>query len=109
MVIDLGEERFWLLPKVLPRTLLFAMRHGLSEVDSKRYKVGRRLANLLDETQGKAKAEVLGTALARILGLVGRQLGFLHLKNYLRPETFRHFISNSPNTRQLFECVIWAQ
>ena len=47
----------------------------------------------------------VGAALARMVGVVGQQLDFLHLSNYLEPRRFLHFISRSPNTRQLFERV----
>jgi 6-phosphofructokinase 1 len=40
-----------------------------------------------------------------MIGLVGQQLDFLHLANYLDPRTFLHCISRSPNTRQLYERV----
>ncbi|HET8720460.1 MAG TPA: hypothetical protein VFM24_00425, partial [Nitrospira sp.] len=36
IVLDLGDDRFWLLPRDLAdRTLLFTMRHGISRVESK--------------------------------------------------------------------------
>ncbi len=109
IVIDLGDDRFWLLPRDLAdRILLFAMRHGLSKIDSKVYKVGRRLANTLDETVGVAKADSVGAVLARMVGVVGRQLDFLNLGNYLDAKTFMHRISSSPNTKQLFERVLGA-
>jgi 6-phosphofructokinase 1 len=106
IVLDLGDERFWLLPRELSgRTLLFTMRHGISRVESKTHRVGRRLANQLDEERGVPRADVVGAALARMVGVVGQQLDFLHLSNYLDPARFLHFISRSPNTRQLFERV----
>ncbi len=109
IVIDLGDDRFWLLPKDLSeRTLLFTMRHGLSHIDSKIYKVGRRMSNTLDENVGVAKADAVGAALAKMVGVVGRQLDFLNLENYLDPQTIIHRISSSPNTQQLFERVITA-
>ncbi len=109
IVLDLGDDRFWLLPRDLSgRTLLFAMRHGISRVESGTYRVGRRLANLLDPERGIAKADAVGAALARMLGVVGQQLDFLHLHNYLDPCTFIHLVSRSPNTRQLFERVTAA-
>jgi len=43
-----------------------------------------------------------------MVGVVAQQLDFLHLSNYLDPRTFLHFISRSPNTRQLFHHVISA-
>jgi 6-phosphofructokinase 1 len=43
-----------------------------------------------------------------MVGVVGQQLDFLNLSNYLDPRRFRHFISRSPNTRQLFERVMAA-
>lgn len=109
IVLDLGDDRFWLLPRDLTgRTLLFTMRHGISRVESGTYRVGRRLANVLDPERGIAKADAVGAALARMLGVVGQQLDFLHLHNYLDPRNFVHLISRSPNTRQLFEHVIAA-
>jgi len=109
IVLDLGDERFWLLPRDLgDRTLLFTMRHGISQVESKTHRVGRRLANQLDQERGVPRADTVGTALARMVGVVGQQLDFLHLSNYLDPDKFLHFISHSPNTRQLFERVVAA-
>ncbi len=109
IVIDLGDERFWLLPKHLTnRTLLFTKRHGRSQIDSQTYKVGRRLSNTLDPDIGAAKAKDLGAALARMVGVVGHQLDFLNLENYLNPGSFIHCTSNSPNTKQLFEHVVRA-
>lgn len=109
IVLDLGDERFWLLPRDLTgRTILFTMRHGVSRVESGTYRVGRRLANVLDPERGIPKADRLGAALARMVGVVGQQLDFLHLQNYLDPQTFVHLISRSPNTRQLFERVTAA-
>lgn len=109
IVLDLGDERFWLLPRDLAeRTLFFTMRHGISTVESKTHRVGCRLANQLDQERGVPRAEMVGAALARMVGVVGRQLDFLHLSNYLAPQQFLHFISRSPNTRQLFEHVIAA-
>lgn len=109
IVLDLGDDRFWLLPRDLTdRTLLFTMRHGISRVESKTHRVGRRLANQLDEEQGVPRADAVGAALARMVGVVGQQLDFLHLSNYLDPHRFLHFISRSPNTRQLFQRVIAA-
>ncbi len=109
IVLDLGDERFWLLPRNLAdRTLLFTMRHGISRVESKTHRVGRRLANQLDHERGVPRADAVGAALARMVGVVGQQLDFLHLTNYLDPRTFLHFISKSPNTRQLFERVVAA-
>ncbi len=107
VVIDLGDDRFWLLPRDLAgRTLLFAMRHGVSRVDSKIFRVGRRLANVLDTEKGIAKSNAVSAALARMVGVVGQQLDFLHLENYLDPRTFIHLITSSPNTKQLLERVI---
>src|SRR5687768_9917743 len=40
IVLDLGDDRFWLLPRDLgERTLFFTMRHGVSEVESKTHRV----------------------------------------------------------------------
>jgi 6-phosphofructokinase 1 len=109
IVLDLGEGRFWLLPRDLTgRTLLFTMRHGISRVESGTYRVGRRLANVLDPERGVPKADAVGAALARMLGVVGQQLDFLRIHNYLNPCTFVHLVSQSPNTRQLYERVISA-
>ncbi len=109
IVIDLGDDRFWLLPHDLTgRALLFTLRHGVSRVESSKYRVGRRLANVLDPEHGLSKADAVGTALARMLGIVGRQLDYLKVPNYLDPPNFKHLISRSPNTRQLFERVISA-
>ncbi|MCC6139194.1 MAG: 6-phosphofructokinase [Nitrospira sp.] len=106
IVLDLGDERFWLLPRELAeRTLFFTMRHGISRVESKTHRVGRRLANQLDVERGVPRADTVGAALARMVGVVGQQLDFLHLSNYLEPSRFLHFITRSPNTRQLFERV----
>ena len=39
IVLDLGDDRFWLLPRDLAdRTLLFTMRHGISRVESKTHR-----------------------------------------------------------------------
>lgn len=109
IVLDLGDDRFWLLPRDLTgRTILFTMRHGISRVESGTARVGRRLSNVLDPERGIPKADRLGAALARMVGVVGQQLDFLHLPNYLDPRTFVHLISRSPNTRQLFERVVAA-
>jgi len=109
IVLDLGDERFWLLPRDLSgRTLLLTMRHGVSRVESGTYRVGRRLANELDPERGVPKADAVGAALAKMLGIVGRQLDFLRLPNYLDPRTFIHGVSRSPNTRQLCERVVAA-
>lgn len=109
IVLDLGDDRFWLLPRDLTgRTLLFTMRHGVSRVESKTHRVGRRLANRLDLGPGMMKADAVGAALARMIGVVGQQLDFLHLQNYLDPKTFHHHVSSSPNTKQLFERVLGA-
>ncbi len=54
------------------------------------------------------EADAVGAALARMVGVVGQQLDFLHLTNYLDPQRFLHFISHSPNTRQLYERVVAA-
>jgi 6-phosphofructokinase 1 len=109
ILLDLGDDRFWLLPRDLTgRTLLFTMRHGVSRVESGTHRVGRRLANSLDPERGLPKAKELGTALARMLGIVGRQLDFLRVPNYLDPLRFSHRTSRSPNTRQLFEQVAAA-
>ena len=102
IVLDLGDDRFWLLPRDLgDRTLFLTMRHGVSEVESKTHRVGRRLANVLDTERGVPRAEAVGAALARMVGVVGQQLGYLQLRNYLDPRTFLHLISHSPNTEQL--------
>lgn len=109
IVLDLGNEQFWLLPRDLrDRTLFFTMRHGISCVESKTHRVGCRMANQLDHERGVPRADAVGTALARMVGVVGQQLEFLQLSNYLDPRTFLHFISRSPNTRQLFERVVAA-
>ncbi len=109
IVLDLGDDRFWLLPRDLAdRTLLFTMRHGISRVESGTYRVGRRLANMLDPERGVPKADAVGAALARMVGVVGQQLDFLQLHNYLDPRTFVHLVSRSPNTTQLFERVVAA-
>lgn len=109
IVLELGDDRFWLLPRDLAeRTLFFTMRHGVSQVDSKTHRVGCRLPNHLNHERGVAKADAVGTALARMIGVVGQQLDFLHLTNYFDPRTFLHFISRSPNTRQLYERVSTA-
>jgi 6-phosphofructokinase 1 len=109
VVLDLGDERFWLLPRELAgRTLLLTMRHGVSRVESGLYRVGRRLANTLNQERGIPKADAVGAALAKMLGIVGRQLDFLQLPNYLDPTSFSHRISRSPNTLQLCERVVAA-
>jgi 6-phosphofructokinase 1 len=109
IVLDLGDDRFWLLPRDLSgRTILFAMRHGISRVESKTHRVGRRLANQLDPERGIPRADTVGAALARMVGVVGQQLDFLHLSNYLDPRTFLHFVSHSPNTTSLFQRVVAA-
>lgn len=109
IVLDLGDERFWLLPRDLSgRALLFTLRHGVSRVESGAYRVGRRLANTLDPERGTAKADAVGRALAQMLGVVGRQLDFLRVPNYLDPGAFSHYVSSSPNTTQLFERVAAA-
>src|SRR5207237_10223732 len=103
------DDGFLLLPRDLTgRTILVAMRHGISRVDSKTHRVGRRLPNLLDPEQGVARADAVGAAFARMAGLVRQQLEFLRLTNYLDPHTFLHFASRSPNTTQLFERVVAA-
>ena len=102
IVLDLGDDRFWLLPRDLAeRTLFFTMRHGISQVESKTHRVGRRLPNILDEERGIPRADAVGQALARMIGVVGQQLGYLHLHNYLDPCSFAHLTSRSPNTEQL--------
>ncbi len=107
IVLDIGNDRYWLMPRDLTgRTLFLTMRHGVSKMDSKKFRVGRRFRNVLDPERGIPKAEAIGTALARTLGLVGRQLDFLHLHNYLDSGSFVHLVSNSPNTRQLYERVV---
>ncbi len=106
IVLDMGDDRFWLMPRDLSgRTLFFTMRHGVSQIESKKTRVGRRLANVLDPERGIPKADAIGTGLARTVGLVGKQLDFLQLHNYLDPQSFGHMVSRSPNTRQLFERV----
>ncbi len=106
IVLDLGDDRFWLLPRDLSgRGVLFALRHGLSRVESGTYRVGRRLANTLDPDRGMLKADAVGRAMAQMLGVVGRQLDFLRVPNYLDADTFTHYTSSSPNTTQLFERV----
>ena len=107
IVLDIGNDRYWLMPRDLrARTLFFTMRHGVSRMDSKKFRVGRRFRNVLDPERGIPKAKAIGTALARTLGLVGTQLDFLQLHNYLDSESFVHMVSKSPNTRQLFEQVV---
>jgi len=107
IVLDIGDDRYWLMPRDLSgRTLLFTMRHGISKVESKKFRVGRRLRNVLDPERGIPKADAIGNALARTLGLVGKQLDFLQLHNYLDPQSFTHMVSTSPNTRQIFERVV---
>lgn len=109
IVLDLGDDRFWLLPRNLTgRTLLFTMRHGVSRVESKTHRVGCRLMNRLDPERGFSRADSVGAALARMVGVVAQQLDFLHLSNYLNPRAFLHFISRSPNTEQLFHRVVAA-
>jgi 6-phosphofructokinase 1 len=106
IVLDLGDDRFWLLPRDLTeRALLFAMRHGVSGVESKTHRVGCRLANVLDQDRGFAKADAVGLALAKIIGVVGRQFDYLHVHNYLDPDAFIHLVSRSPNTTQLYHRV----
>lgn len=107
IVLDIGDDRYWLMPQDLSaRTLFFTMRHGVSQMDSKKFRVGRRFKNVLDPERGIPKADAIGSALARTLGLVGKQLDYLHLHNYLDSNSFLHMVSNSPNTRQLFERVV---
>ena len=107
IVLDIGDDRFWLMPRDLSgRTLLLTMRHGISQVESKKFRVGRRLRNVLDPERGISKADAIGTALARTVGLVGKQLDFFQLHNYLDASSFVHMVSTSPNTRQLFERVV---
>jgi 6-phosphofructokinase 1 len=109
IVLDLGDDRFWLLPRDLSgRALLFTLRHGVSRVESGTYRVGRRLANTLDLEKGVPKADAVGAALANMVGVVGRQLDFLRLPNYLDPSTFAHYVSRSPNTTELCQRVARA-
>lgn len=109
VVLDLGDDRFWLLPRDLAdQTLLFTMRHGVSRVESGTYRVGRRLANTLEPTRGVPKAQAVGQALARMLGVVGMQLHFLQVENYLDPRAFIHLTSSSPNTHELYRHVASA-
>jgi 6-phosphofructokinase 1 len=109
IVLDLGGDRYWLLPRDLTgRTLLFTLRHAASSIESATHRVGRRLANTLDPGRGIPKADAVGGELARMLGLVERQLDFLKIPNYLDPRRFAHRISRSPNTRELFERVVAA-
>lgn len=109
IVLDLGDDRFWLLPRDLTeRALLFTMRHGVSQVESKTHRVGCRLANVLDQERGFTKADAVGVALARIVGVVGQQLDYLQVHNYLDPGTFIHLVSRSPNTTQLYHRVAAA-
>lgn len=109
IVIDLGDDRFWLIPRERSQqTFLFAMRHGVSKIESKTYRVGRRLSNQLDNKFGIAKADAVGSALAKMVGIVGQQLAFLNVENYLDAEKFIHYTSRSPNTLQLFKRVIQA-
>jgi 6-phosphofructokinase 1 len=81
------------------------MRHGVSQVESKTHRVGCRLANVLDRDRGFAKADAVGLALAKIIGIVGRQLDYLHVRNYLDPGAFVQLVSRSPNTTQLCQRV----
>jgi 6-phosphofructokinase 1 len=107
IVLDIGDDRFWLMPRDLhERTLFLTMRHGISQLDSKKFRVGRRLRNVLDPERGIPKADAIGAALAKTLGLVGKQLDFLQLHNYLDAASFMHMVSTSPNTRQLYERVV---
>ena len=77
IVLDLGDDRFWLLPRDLTdRTLFFTMRHGVSQIESKTHRVGRRLANVLDQERGVPRADAVGAALAKMVGVVGQQLGY---------------------------------
>jgi len=109
IVLDLGDDRFWLLPRDLTgRTILFAMRHGVSRVESKTHRVGCRLTNDLDPERGVARADAVGDALARMLGVVSQQLDYLHVQNYLDPRSFVHLASRSPNTTQVWERVAAA-
>ena len=109
IVLDLGDDRFWLLPRDLTdRTLFFTMRHGVSQTESKTHRVGRRLANVLDTERGVPRADAVGAALAKMVGVVGQQLGYLHLHNYLDPHAFLHLISRSPNTEQLYRRITKA-
>lgn len=109
IVLDLGDDRYWLLPRDLSgRALLFTLRHGVSRIESATTRVGRKLANRLDPARGIPKADAVGAALARMLGVVGRQLDFLQVPNYLDPSRFLHFTSESPNTRELFDRVTAA-
>ena len=109
IVLDLGDDRFWLLPRDLTdRTLFFTMRHGVSQTESKTHRVGRRLANVLDPERGVPRADAVGAALAKMVGVVGQQLGYLHLHNYLDPHAFLHLISRSPNTEQLYRRITKA-
>jgi 6-phosphofructokinase 1 len=109
IILDLGDDRFWLLPRDLKgRTLFFTMRHGVSRVESGTSRVGRRLANRLDPDRGVPRADIVGSALARMMGVVGQQLDFLHLQNYLDPKRFIHLASSTPNTTELFERVATA-
>jgi 6-phosphofructokinase 1 len=109
IVLDLGDDRFWLLPRELKnRTLFFTMRHGVSQIESKTHRVGRRLANVLDSERGVPRADAVGAALARMVGVVGQQLDYLKLHNYLDPNQFRHMISSSPNTEQLCRRIFQA-
>lgn len=109
IILDLGDDRFWLLTRELTgRTLLFTLRHGVSRVESGTYRVGRRLANFLDPERGIPKAEAVGAALTTMLGIVGHQFEFLQVPNYLDPRNFKHRVSHSPNTRELFERVAAA-
>ncbi len=109
ILLDLGNDRFWLLPRDLTgRSILFAMRHGQSVVESKTHRVGRRLANFLNPQEGVAKADLLGEMFARMIGVVGQQLNFLHMDNYLDPRHFAHLVSQSPNTTELFERIAQA-
>ena len=58
IVLDIGDDRFWLMPRDLSgRTLFLTMRHGISQVESKKFRVGRRLLNVLDPERGIPMAD----------------------------------------------------
>ncbi len=55
IVLDIGDDRYWLMPRDLSaRTLFFTMRHGVSQMDSKKFRVGRRFRNVLDPRAGNS-------------------------------------------------------
>ena len=99
-MLDLGDDRFWLLPRDLAdRTLLFTMRHGISRVESKTHR-GRSAAG-----QSARRGTRRSTSRCRRVrpGADGRRrgttIGFSASVELPRSKRFLHFISHSPNTR----------